>query len=1030
MKKLKFKDEVFKKAIKDLFDLNDDMTLEDLEKIEEIVFYDSDRHEDKETFFVKLDGKIESLEDLKYFPNLKNLSLNFSDPDNPEIFGNLKDVVHLTKLEILNLSGSIIKGNIKLLKELKDLELLTLTGVEIKGNIKDLLEFKKLKKINMCDAKIKGTLKDLVGLDLEKLVLGWTNIKGNLEDLKDFPNLKVLDLNDCEKIKGNLSSLKNLKKLEDISLMSCDISGNLEDLKDLKNLKYIDLACTDTYGNLSHLLKLKNLKEVDLTYSCVDRDVEIVEKLKAKNVEVEIDLEEELEEKLEEDKKIEEKFRYSQKDLDILEKYREKHFGEFENVFHEVVSDALHIDIHVSKPTKERDYYIIMTEGMGAYKMDVPEDLGNKRAELMFYLPSDWNLDFSDEDENNYWPFRWLKILARMPLEEKTWFGNFHSIGNGSGNNYEEMGFASKDKFVALLLMPFINMQTREIEEKIVELENGEKLNILQVAPLYNEELRYKIKKGAYYLLKEVLFKFEDKDFFVLDVNRENIFENDKMEEADFERYKDSRIELENPEQIIKFEDKGFEEAVRKLYKLEGEIRHKDIGYRESLNLVEYLRNGCVDIEKIEMETKIHSFKDLKWFVNLLELGLNHGDPGYPNIFGDLKDVLCLKRLVILNLSGSIVQGNISDLKKLKNLKEIILTGQGIKGKLSDLKDFKDLRIMYICDTRVKGDLKDIQHFDKLEDLILSYSHFTGDIKDLENLKNLKNLKEIDIADCPIKGNLKSLSNLENLRTLSIYENKNISGNIKSLSSLVNLESLDLSCSNIKGDIKSLKPCIKLREIDITDTEIKGDIEFLLDFKCLHDLSIADSEVSYSAKALDEFYKETKVDIVEMAREDEFEEDEEEDSIYDLTMLHRKSMKGLEYFGIFGLEDYDGEGIVHYGFVGDRGTEERIKWSVEIGKEIITQKLREGFTEFDEEMEELKIMLTDFPRVNPYSLAMNIDEVLGETGLGYIIDDDVTEDLLVITSRVVDIEIAQEVLVKEFFEYGISFDKNISTIFN
>ena len=70
--------------------------------------------------------------------------------------------------------------------------------------------------------------------------------------------------------------------------------------------------------------------------------------------------------------------------------------------------------------------------GMGAYKMNIPDGLKEyrlERAELMVTLPSDWEVNNNAEEW--YWPLRWLKILARFPLEENTWLGWGHTIPKG-----------------------------------------------------------------------------------------------------------------------------------------------------------------------------------------------------------------------------------------------------------------------------------------------------------------------------------------------------------------------------------------------------------------------------------------------------------------------------------------------------------------------------------------------------------------------------------------------------------------------
>ena len=69
---------------------------------------------------------------------------------------------------------------------------------------------------------------------------------------------------------------------------------------------------------------------------------------------------------------LEKTYLYTEKELDIYEKYITENFGEIETVFHEIVSPDIHLDILVIAPTKEENYYKLITMGMGAYKMNVP----------------------------------------------------------------------------------------------------------------------------------------------------------------------------------------------------------------------------------------------------------------------------------------------------------------------------------------------------------------------------------------------------------------------------------------------------------------------------------------------------------------------------------------------------------------------------------------------------------------------------------------------------------------------------------
>lgn len=59
--------------------------------------------------------------------------------------------------------------------------------------------------------------------------------------------------------------------------------------------------------------------------------------------------------------------------------------------------------------------------GVGAYMMNVPKDLSShvcSRAEYVIFLPKDWDIE-SDKEED-YWPIRMLKTIARLPIKLMT----------------------------------------------------------------------------------------------------------------------------------------------------------------------------------------------------------------------------------------------------------------------------------------------------------------------------------------------------------------------------------------------------------------------------------------------------------------------------------------------------------------------------------------------------------------------------------------------------------------------------------
>lgn len=307
-----------------------------------------------------------------------------------------------------------------------------------------------------------------------------------------------------------------------------------------------------------------------------------------------------------------------------------------------------------------------------------------------------------------------------------------------------------------------------------------------------------------------------------------------------------SRIPLADPKKVVNFKDKGFEKAIRELYQLEDEILWEDIGYREELVFVDFIREDTQDIYNIQLTEKINSIEDVKWFVNVVDLRVNFGDPSRPWIYGELKDILSLERLKKLDLSGAIIQGDISLLKDHCNLDEITLTGLEVEGELKVLKHLTNLKCLYICDTQVTGSLKDISQLRQLKTLVLSISEIGGNLSDLNNLVNLE---ELSIGDSYIEGDISSLNHLEKLKYLELYDLE-IEGDLSSIQHLKNLKELDLGGTYVKGSLNDLKEMKVLRELSLNDAEIGGDISLLSKFKELRKLDLSDSEVKGNAQVL------------------------------------------------------------------------------------------------------------------------------------------------------------------------------------
>ena len=189
---------------------------------------------------------------------------------------------------------------------------------------------------------------------------------------------------------------------------------------------------------------------------------------------------------------------YTEEEMNAVEEHIQQYFGKFENVFHELDSPDIHVDICVVPPSEERDYYTLVTMGMGAHRMNVPEELAEyklERAELVIALPGNWKLKHEDlKNERWYWPIRLLKTLARLPIASDTWLGFVHTMDN-------EDDFAKDTKLCATMLT---GPQDTEDGSEVCILPSGEEVNFYQVIPLYREELEYKMEHDADALLDKM----------------------------------------------------------------------------------------------------------------------------------------------------------------------------------------------------------------------------------------------------------------------------------------------------------------------------------------------------------------------------------------------------------------------------------------------------------------------------------------------------------------------------------------------
>jgi hypothetical protein len=178
--------------------------------------------------------------------------------------------------------------------------------------------------------------------------------------------------------------------------------------------------------------------------------------------------------------------------IDRITRHIEDHIGPVATVFHEVISDLVHVDIHIVAPRPERNCYTLVTSGMSDRAMQTPGEFAAFRyCELMLSLPPDWPMSQEAwKDEANYWPIRLLKFLARFPHEYRTWLWCMHTLPNGN----PPRPFASNTAMNGVILLPPVTLP-QAFHELVIDAEKT--IHFHGVVPLHPDEMDLKLKEGA-----------------------------------------------------------------------------------------------------------------------------------------------------------------------------------------------------------------------------------------------------------------------------------------------------------------------------------------------------------------------------------------------------------------------------------------------------------------------------------------------------------------------------------------------------
>ncbi len=188
--------------------------------------------------------------------------------------------------------------------------------------------------------------------------------------------------------------------------------------------------------------------------------------------------------------------------LAAVEPHLAQFIGPAPNVFHEILSDGVHLDLVPYAPTQERDFWVVATLGMSAKEMTTPQDVPDaatwSRAELLVTLPGDWpGLDPAKGvvgGEAHFHPLAALKKVARYPHLAGTSVAVSHTINL-------DAAIAPDSEMTAILLWWPLFLQD---EQATVVVADGVQVNYFQLIPIHADECAYAQSQGGVALFRRL----------------------------------------------------------------------------------------------------------------------------------------------------------------------------------------------------------------------------------------------------------------------------------------------------------------------------------------------------------------------------------------------------------------------------------------------------------------------------------------------------------------------------------------------
>jgi len=218
--------------------------------------------------------------------------------------------------------------------------------------------------------------------------------------------------------------------------------------------------------------------------------------------------------------------------------------GPHSDLFHEALGLDLHLDVLMVPPGPNRQWFTLVTCGMGHYEMKMPPEEGRhkSRMELAICLPPDWEpfhtydtplsghnergmrimegMRFTDNDPpvTPYGPGGWimgaLNFTAKVPVRYDTWFDEGHTIPNGDP---PEPVIEGSELCCTMLARP------RRIGNPYfhkLKLDDGSIVRIMSLILITRPEMDFKLRKGWEALMEKLDEKGIDE---LLDLGRAGV---------------------------------------------------------------------------------------------------------------------------------------------------------------------------------------------------------------------------------------------------------------------------------------------------------------------------------------------------------------------------------------------------------------------------------------------------------------------------------------------------------------------------